>query len=168
MNHITPDPQTPDHRTALDRTANERTMTLQTLPTDCLGHIFSKIDKYEHIKLLIASFSDDEAKQMGEIADAILERLTNIKTAKHSKALCTIKPQFDDMRKQNRKKNAVQKQMLIRFTNDEGREVVARVDRIPKSVIYTTEFIREGEGWSLTTWTLHNASAIKEFWIADC
>lgn len=161
MYDSTPDPQTPDHRIALDRTANERTMTLQTLPTDCLGHIFSKIDKYEHIKLLVASFGDDEAKQMGEIAEVILERLSNIKTAKHSKAFNTIKAEFNDMRKQNRKKNAVQKQMFIRLTL-EG--VVARVDKIPISVIHATQFIY---GASIT-YTIRNASAIEEFWIADC
>jgi plasmid maintenance system killer protein len=140
-------------------------MTLQTLPTDCLGHIFSKIDKYEHIKLLIASFSDDEAKQMGEIAQVILERLDALRTAKRSKAFHTIKAEFNDMKKDNRKKNAVQKQMFIRFTA-KGREVVARVDKIPISVIHATEF-RDGVALRMT-WTIRNASAIGDSWIADC
>lgn len=100
---------------------------------------------------------------MRDIRNLLNDRIVSITSDAHRTSFHSIKDKFNEMKKQNRKKNAVQKQMFIRFQH-KGREVVARIDKMPISIIHATEF-RDGVE-TRTTWSIR--SVIKDYWIADC
>lgn len=134
-------------------------MSFGNLNADVLMEIFTKIDKYEHMRLLINSFTQAETLQLKEIIKEANNKIASFRSVSFN----DFKEQYNTLMRLNKKDNC---KKVICFNMDvRGKNKTLYLNKLGLKYIYAKE---EGDTpTSIVSWKLLTAETITDYKIID-
>jgi len=133
---------------------------MNSLPIDVLEGIMGKVDKYEHLKMLLANFTEEEMPKLNEIINEAISRKKEILQDKFHE----IKEVYKQMLKNNRKKNAKQQRLVVDL---EHKGNIHKVKITNMAIKWATGISITNNFDKITTWRMCNMCNVKKYYFED-
>jgi hypothetical protein len=133
---------------------------MDALPMDMLVQILGKVDKYEHLKMLLATFTREELPQLQEIIKSVCDKRNQLRQDIFNE----LKQAYRTMERNNKKGKAPHKKMLMEIEIRPGEVVNMEIACMGRKYIHAIERTER----RTTRWTIHCGEKVKKYYEVDC